>query len=444
MTYIYLIHIIHIISIMSAIIAFFYLSQKQYIYSFYAAAISMGILIYSELNVNLIYSLLPASIIGYYISSKMKMYDLPQLIALFHSFIGIVAIPISFYMLRNMCACYGLIHIIECLIGSFMGAITFSGSILAFYKLSYNKDLPIFLCITISKIMIGILCIFNIVIFSTFNIEYIYIYKFQLLFLYIISGLILGISLINPIGGADMPVVMSLLNAASGYSIASIGILTKFDLLISIGAIIGASGLFLSYKMCKAMNRSIFNLYRLKENKIELIHTQDKYNIIDLSQAISMIKNSKNIIIVPGYGLAASKAQQIVADLGKKIKAKYILHPIAGRMPGHMNILLAEANVPNNDIVKDIDFAQIDLAIVIGANDIVNPLALNKEISSPIQGMPIIHVYKAKNVICIKRSIQSQGYSKIDNELFTMNNVKMLLGDARSLFNKIYDQLDQD
>ncbi|MBR1735194.1 MAG: NAD(P)(+) transhydrogenase (Re/Si-specific) subunit beta [Alphaproteobacteria bacterium] len=379
--------------------------------------------------------------IGVYIARSLSMTALPEMVAGFHSLVGMAAVLVAFAAyyapnVFNIMGNYNQIYkssLIEMGLGVAIGAITFSGSLIAFAKLheiykgnNVPKELNIFLgssivCLLIYFVLVNSQCAFWILTVLSF---------------------ILGATLIMPIGGADMPVVVSMLNSYSGWAASGIGFTLHNDLLIITGALVGASGAILSYIMCKGMNRSLFNVifpsgddtYGTAKSTAQV----RPYKQGSPEDAAFILKNAKSVIVVPGYGMATSQAQHALKEMGDILKkngttVRYAIHPVAGRMPGHMNVLLAEANVPYEDVFEldeiNRDFATCDVAYVIGANDVTNPAAKNDP-SSSIYGMPIFEVDKAKIVLFLKRSMGT-GYAGVDNELFYSQNTMMLLGDAK-------------
>ena len=395
--------------------------------------------------------------VGAGIALKIKMTDLPQLMAAFHSLVGLAAVFVASAAFTNPEA-YGIgtpgsiktASLIEMALGVAIGAITFTGSIIAFGKLqglisgkpvTFPMQHPL-------NALLGALMILLIVGLCFSESGFLFL-------MLIIVTLALGILMIIPIGGADMPVIVSMLNSYSGWAAAGIGFTLHNNLLIVTGALVGASGAILSYIMCKGMNRSFLNVLLggfggdAAATANAAVVGDRAVKIGSAEDAAYIMKNAASVIIVPGYGMAVAQAQHAVremADILKKegVTVKYAIHPVAGRMPGHMNVLLAEANVPYDEVfeLEDInrDFAMTDIVYVIGANDITNPAAKNDP-SSPIYGMPVLDVEKAKTVLFIKRSMGS-GYAGIDNPLFYADNTMMLLGDAKKMTEDIVKALE--
>lgn len=389
--------------------------------------------------------------IGTVMAKRAKMTDLPQLVALFNGFGGFASVFIALAAFYNPAAhsigFIGDIHtksVLEIALSVIIGSVTFSGSLIAFGKLQgiLGKNFMRFPKQHFINIALAVVMLFSVLLLlggqSTF-----------MLWAVIFLALALGVTLVTPIGGADMPVVISMLNSYSGFAAVAVGFTLQNTLLIIVGSLVGASGAILSYIMCKGMNRSFTNVIFGGIGEEAGASSDDdgverNAKMGSAEDAGFIMKNASNVIIVPGYGMAVAQAQHAVKELVDALKAegvtvKYAIHPVAGRMPGHMNVLLAEANVPYDDVFEldDInrDFAQADVALVIGANDITNPAAKDDP-SSPIAGMPILDVGKAKTVLFIKRSL-GVGYAGIDNKLFYADNTMMLLDGAKKMTENI-------
>jgi len=409
------------------------------------------------------------SVIGYYVAQKVEMTEMPQLVAALHSFVGLAAVFIGINAQLELSFVESFtgninelsrftkkiaskdsaeisIMAVEIFLGVFIGAITFTGSVVAFGKLSGKIDGKVYklpgghglnLVALVISILLGLLY---------FNGSGIW----TIIIMSILAGFI-GWHLIMGIGGADMPVVVSMLNSYSGWAAAAIGFTLGNDLLIVTGALVGSSGAILSYIMCKAMNRHFISV--ILGGFGSQVQTETEIDgeqiAIDADGVASLLNDADQIIIVPGYGMAVAQAQQTVSELTRRLRAKskkvrFGIHPVAGRLPGHMNVLLAEAKVPY-DIVLEMDeinddFPDTDVVIVIGSNDIVNPAAQDDP-NSPIAGMPVLEVWKSKNVIVSKRG-QGTGYSGIQNPLFFKENTRMFYGDAKQSLDSLLTKID--
>ena len=390
--------------------------------------------------------------IGIVTARRIAMTDMPQLVAAFHSLVGMAAVLVAAAAFLNPQAFGitgpdGLIHVqsrIEMGLGIAIGAITFSGSVIAFLKLNGNMGGKPIMLPGRHVINLGVLAgiVGLIAYFTQDQSPWIFWTITALSFL-------IGFLLIIPIGGADMPVVVSMLNSYSGWAAAAMGFTLHNTAMIITGALVGSSGAILSYIMCKAMNRSFISVIAGGFGAVASAGGEAKtdrpWKRGSAEDAAYMMAQAESVIIVPGYGMAVAQAQHALREMGDLLKAdgvsvKYAIHPVAGRMPGHMNVLLAEANVPYDEVfeLEDInsEFAQADVAFIIGANDVVNPAAKTDK-SSPIYGMPVFDVEKAKTVFFIKRSMGGVGYAGVDNDVFYMDQTMMLLADAKKMVEDI-------
>ncbi len=405
------------------------------------------------------------AIIGLILAAKVRMTQMPELVAIMHSLVGLAACTIGFASYIDTSIKFTgaehVIHELEIYIGVFIGAITFTGSVIAFGKLSGKiGGKPVLLPLRHWINLLGLLVVIY------FGYKFVQAAELPnqqaaiaagMMPLIIMTAIALafGVHMVMAIGGADMPVVISMLNSYSGWAAAATGFMLSNDLLIVVGALVGSSGAILSYIMCRGMNRNFVSVIAggfgtgdgAKAKKADG-GPQGEVNPISAQETAELLKDSKNVIIVPGYGMAVAQAQHSVYEITKTLRdmgvnVRFGIHPVAGRMPGHMNVLLAEAKVPY-DIVLEMeelneDFPDTDVAMVIGANDIVNPAA-QEDPTSPIAGMPVLEVWKAKTSIVMKRSMAS-GYAGIDNPLFYKENNRMLFGDAKKMLDEVLSNL---
>ncbi|WND02637.1 NAD(P)(+) transhydrogenase (Re/Si-specific) subunit beta [Temperatibacter marinus] len=404
--------------------------------------------------------------VGLVIARRIPMTDMPQLVAAFHSLVGLAAVFVAAAAAINPTA-FGIVDAsgaiytaskLEMSLGIAIGAITFSGSVIAFLKLNGNMSgAPIMLPARhLINLLIAVLIVVSVVLYMmNSSVDLFGVMLAPNDFLWIATGLsfLIGFLLIIPIGGADMPVVVSMLNSYSGWAAAGIGFTLSNSALIVTGALVGSSGAILSYIMCKAMNRGFISVILGGFGGEDAAAASGEVETRPVKQgsaddASFIMKNASKVIIVPGYGMAVAQAQHVLKEMGDMLKAegvevKYAIHPVAGRMPGHMNVLLAEANVPYDEVaeLEDInsEFAQADVAFVIGANDVTNPAA-KTDTASPIYGMPVLDVEKASTVLFIKRGMAA-GYAGIQNELFFRDNTMMLFGDAKKMVEDIVKTL---
>ncbi|TAL80037.1 MAG: NAD(P)(+) transhydrogenase (Re/Si-specific) subunit beta [Burkholderiaceae bacterium] len=410
----------------------------------------------------IVFGLIVGGTIGATLAKRVGMTKMPELIAFMHSMIGLAAVAIAVAVIAEPHA-FNLVaegHVLpmgnrlELFIGTFVGAITFSGSVIAFGKLSGKYKFRLFQG---SPVVFKGQHILNLVLAIAMVGCGLWFMGTQLWLPYIIMtaiAFVLGVLIIIPIGGADMPVVISMLNSYSGWAAAGIGFSLNNPMLIIAGSLVGSSGAILSFIMCKAMNRSFFNVilggFGSDGGSAQSAdHAQRNVKSGSPEDAAFLMSNAESLVIVPGYGLAVARAQHALKELAEKltlkgVTVKYAIHPVAGRMPGHMNVLLAEAEVPYDQVFEmdDIngEFAQTDVVLILGANDVVNPAAKNDP-HSPIAGMPILEAYKARTVIVNKRSMAT-GYAGLDNELFYMDKTMMVFGDAKKMIEEMTKAID--
>ena len=404
--------------------------------------------------VMLIIALLIGGFIGVKAALKVEMTQMPELVAIMHSLVGMAAVLVGYAnYLDNTVEIHGVektIHELEIYIGVLIGAVTFSGSVIAFGKLSERiSGKPVLLParhwlnlgLLIGSIFLGQVFLNNVETGSN---------GFIPLFLMTLIALAFGVHMVMAIGGADMPVVVSMLNSYSGWAAAATGFMLGNDLLIVTGALVGSSGAILSYIMCRAMNRHFLSVIAggFGTSGGAAAEVVGEVQPIEAEETARLLMESKNIMIIPGYGMAVAQAQHTVYEITKFLREKgkkvsFGIHPVAGRMPGHMNVLLAEAKVPY-DIVFEMDeinedWGEVDVSIVIGANDIVNPSAITDP-NSPIAGMPVLECWKGETTIVMKRSMAS-GYAGVGNPLFVMDNTRMLFGDANKMLQEVLKSL---
>ncbi|MFP5400933.1 MAG: Re/Si-specific NAD(P)(+) transhydrogenase subunit beta [Gammaproteobacteria bacterium] len=409
----------------------------------------------------IILALLIGAGVGLYAAKTVQMTQMPELVALMHSLVGLAACLVGFasYIDTSIVfptAAEKTIHEVEIYIGIFIGAVTFSGSLIAFGKLSGKiGGKPLLLPARHFLNLIGLVLV--ILLGNWFLNTHSTGVGMTLLLVMTVIALAFGVHMVMAIGGADMPVVVSMLNSYSGWAAAATGFMLSNDLLIVVGALVGSSGAILSYIMCRAMNRNFISVIAggfgtgggAPAGAAAGAEPAGEVQPISAVETAELLREAKSVVIVPGYGMAVAQAQHVVCEIvrilrDKGVTVRFAIHPVAGRMPGHMNVLLAEAKVPY-DIVLEMDeinedFPDTDVAIVIGANDIVNPAA-QEDPGSPIAGMPVLEVWKARTSIVMKRSMAS-GYAGVDNPLFYKENNRMLFGDARKMLDEVLGALN--
>lgn len=392
------------------------------------------------------------AIIGALLAARVKMTAMPELVAMLHSFVGLAAVLVGFATFLDtshiLTGAEKTIHDVEIFLGILIGAVTFTGSVVAFGKLNgMIGGKPLTLPGRhIFNLLLLLVCIY-------LGYDFIQTGSTTSLIIMTVLAMVFGVHMVAAIGGADMPVVISMLNSYSGWAAAATGFMLSNDLLIVTGALVGSSGAILSIIMCRAMNRKFISVIlggfgTKKSSSSAATSEQGEAVAITGSETSELLKNSKSLVIVPGYGMAVAQAQQTVASMTQKLRdqgvnVRFAIHPVAGRMPGHMNVLLAEAKLPY-DIVFEMDeinedFPETDVVMVIGANDIVNPSA-ETDPDSPIAGMPVLQVWNAKEVIVLKRSMAT-GYAGVENPLFFKDNTRMLFGDAKASIDDVVQGL---
>ena len=425
-------------------------ARRGNLFGMIGMAIAVGATLFIGQNLIILLIVVPLVLggcIGIFAAKKVQMTKMPELVALMHSFVGLAAVLIAIAAVLNVAEIHSTVQRFELFIGAFIGAITFTASVIAFGKLSgkFGAQAIVFK----AQHWINLILALGMIFFGT---VYFQTESISAFFIMVTIALILGVTLIIPIGGADMPVVVSMLNSYSGWAAAGIGFTLNNSVLIIAGACVGSSGAILSYIMCKAMNRSIISVMLGGFGSDIAINTASEgekpVKSGSSDDASFLLTNADTVIIVPGYGLAVARAQHALQELTEKlilkgVDVKYAIHPVAGRMPGHMNVLLAEADVPYEQVIEmdDInsEFGQTDVVLVIGANDVVNPAA--KIPGSAIYGMPILEAQKAKMIIVNKRSM-APGYAGLDNELFYLDKTMMVFGDAKKVVEDLVKSID--
>ena len=396
--------------------------------------------------------------VGFVLAQRVQMTQMPELVAILHSLVGLAAVLVGFANFLDpatvLVGAERVIHDIETSLGVLIGAVTLSGSLIAFGKLSGRiggrpLTLPLRHWLNLGLLVVALWAAWQFVAQGPLG------GGFVPLLMVTLVALVFGVHMVMAIGGADMPVVVSMLNSYSGWAAAATGFMLNNDLLIVVGALVGSSGAILSFIMCRAMNRKFLAViaggFGTGEEKASgAAAIQGEVVSVDAGEAVSLLCDAKHVVIVPGYGMAVAQAQHVVCSITKAltdrgVKVRFAIHPVAGRMPGHMNVLLAEAKVPY-DIVMEMDeinddFPEVDVSIVIGANDIVNPSA-EDEPNSPIAGMPVLQVWKSRTTIVLKRSMAA-GYAGVENPLFFKDSTRMLFGDAKKSLDAVLRGLNE-
>lgn len=433
-------------------------SQRGNTYGIAGMAIALLATIFGPDSANIgwmIVAMAIGAVIGIRLAKKVEMTEMPELVAILHSFVGLAAVLVGFNSFiaseGHADAVMENIHLTEVFLGIFIGAVTFTGSVVAYGKLSGKISSKPMMLPNRHKLNLAALVVSFVLLLIFVKTNSVGLQVLAMLIMTVIA-LAFGWHLVASIGGADMPVVVSMLNSYSGWAAAAAGFMLSNDLLIVTGALVGSSGAILSYIMCKAMNRSFISViaggFGTDGSSTGNEEEMGEYRETTAEEVAELLKNSTSVIITPGYGLAVAQAQYPVHDITAKLRERGInvrfgIHPVAGRLPGHMNVLLAEAKVPY-DIVLEMDeinddFSDTDTVLVIGANDTVNPAA-QEDPNSPIAGMPVLEVWKANNVIVFKRSMNT-GYAGVQNPLFFKENTQMLFGDAKASVDAILKAL---
>ncbi len=433
-------------------------AKRGNLYGMLGMALAVIATIFSDAVTNywvIVVCMIPGAIFGFILAKRVKMTQMPQLVAILHSLVGLAAVSVGYstYLDPNLqfSGVEKTIHDLEVYIGIYIGGMTFSGSVIAFGKLSaLITSKPVLLPArhTLNLIMFIVVVIFGYQFVVAESLDQAYLP----LIVMTILALVFGVHMVIAIGGADMPVVISMLNSYSGWAAAATGFMLSNDLLIVTGALVGSSGAILSYIMCRAMNRQFLSVIAggFGTSSTTAAGGEEAGEVVETSieEVATILAEAKKVMIVPGYGMAMAQAQRAVAEvtrllMGKGVHVNFGIHPVAGRMPGHMNVLLAEAKVPYDvvfemDEVND-DFPNIDVTLVIGANDTVNPAA-QEDPGSPISGMPVLEVWKSNTTVVLKRSMAT-GYAGVENPLFYKDNTRMLFGDAKNNMDELVKAL---
>ena len=437
-------------------------ARRGNLYGMLGMAIAVLVTILANVKANggvLASVVLIGGVLGFVLARKVKMTQMPELVAILHSMVGLAAVIIGYAHFIDTKQVFTdteeLIHELEIFIGIYIGGLTFTGSVIAYGKLSaIISGKPLLLP---GRHFLNLILLLTVIILGwLFITADSHTEALQPLYVMIFIAFIFGIHMVVSIGGADMPVVISMLNSYSGWAAAATGFMLSNDLMIVTGALVGSSGAILSYIMCKAMNRNFISVISggfgttTATLTSTILGSQSDVNEITVAETAMSLKQAKRIMIVPGYCMAMAQAQYAVSEISRLLMAKGVnvrfgIHPVAGRMPGHMNVLLAEAKVPY-DIIFEMDeinedFPNIDVSIFIGANDTVNSSALEDD-NSPISGMPVLKVWNSKLCIVLKRGMQT-GYSGVENPLFFKENTRMLFGDAKSVLDELVQQLQE-